>query len=269
MDAARQSRNRMEEGNCSGSGAGVSPAAPGVSPALPNPGAAPGCARLVASAAASNWEAWLPKSGSQASTHRGDNCYFLGFQIGLFSILSSHKGTVFAALTAPLFVLALPILDTTLAIVRRGLRGLPIFRPDRKHIHHHLLGMGMSRQKVVLYLYAVTLLFLVMGFAAYWSRGRLIPVLLGAATLILLLCAGKLRFSRDWFAVGQVVGNQAKGRSAPGSRMSESSKLSASCWRKDGLKESASRAVRLQVRFDSIQNSSGSSAKPNAEKLTC
>ena len=145
--------------------------------------------------------------GSLASTHRGDNCYFLGFQIGLFSILSSHKGTVFAALTAPLFVLALPILDTALAIVRRGLRGLPIFRPDRKHIHHHLLGMGMSRQKVVLYLYVVTLLFLVMGFAAYWSRGRLIPVLLGAATLILLLCAGKLRFSQDWFAVGQVVGN--------------------------------------------------------------
>ena len=203
-----------------------------------------------------------------ARIYLGDGgAYFLGFQIGLFSILSSHKGTVFAALTAPLFVLALPILDTALAIVRRGLRGLPIFRPDRKHIHHHLLGMGMSRQKVVLYLYVVTLLFLVMGFAAYWSRGRLIPVLLGAATLILLLCAGKLRFSRDWFAVGQVVGNQAKGRSAPGSRMSESSKLSASCWRKDGLKESASRAVRLQVRFDSIQNSSGSSAKPNAEKL--
>src|ERR1035437_6344169 len=46
-----------------------------------------------------------------------------------------------------------------------------------------------------------------MGFAAYWSRGRLIPVLLGAATLILLLCAGKLRFSRDWYAVGQIVGN--------------------------------------------------------------
>jgi len=35
--------------------------------------------------------------------------------------------------------LGLPIIDTTLAILRRGLKGLPIFRPDRKHIHHHLV----------------------------------------------------------------------------------------------------------------------------------
>ncbi len=148
-----------------------------------------------------------------ARIYLGDGgAYFLGFQIGLFAILSSHKGTVFAALVAPLFVLALPIVDTALAILRRGLRGLPIFRPDRRHIHHHLLDMGMSRRKVVLYFYAVTLLFLGMGFAAFWSRGHLIPVLLGLMTLILLLCAGKLRFSRHWFAVGRVVGNSLEMR---------------------------------------------------------
>ena len=133
-----------------------------------------------------------------ARIYLGDGgAYFLGFQIGLFAILSSHKGTVFAALTAPLFVLALPILDTALAILRRGLRGLPIFRPDRKHLHHQMLGMGLSRRKVVLYFYAITLIFLVMGFAAFWSRGQLIPVLMGLATLILLACAGGLHFSRD------------------------------------------------------------------------
>jgi len=148
-----------------------------------------------------------------ARIYLGDGgAYFLGFQIGLFAIVSSHKGTVFAALAAPLFVLALPIVDTTLAIFRRGLRGLPIFRPDRRHLHHHLLNMGMSRRKVVLYFYAVTLIFLVMGFAAFWSRGHWIPVLLGLATLILLLCAGKLHFSRHWFAVGRVVGNSLEMR---------------------------------------------------------
>ena len=143
-----------------------------------------------------------------ARIYLGDGgAYFLGFQIGLFAILSSNKGTIFAALAAPLFVLALPIVDTALAILRRSLRGLPIFRPDRRHIHHHLLDMGLSRRKVVLYFYAVTLVFLIMGFGAFWSRGHLIPVLLGAATLILLLCAGKLNFSRHWFAVGRVVGD--------------------------------------------------------------
>jgi len=148
-----------------------------------------------------------------ARIYLGDGgAYFLGFQIGLFAILSSRKGTVFGALTAPMFVLALPILDTALAILRRGLRGLPIFRPDRRHIHHHLLSMGLSRRRVVLYLYAVSSIFLLMGFAAFWSRGHLVPVLLGLATLVLLVCAGKLSFSRDWFAVGRMVGSSLEMR---------------------------------------------------------
>jgi UDP-GlcNAc:undecaprenyl-phosphate/decaprenyl-phosphate GlcNAc-1-phosphate transferase len=148
-----------------------------------------------------------------ARIYLGDGgAYFLGFQIGLYAIVSSHKGTVFAALAAPLFVLALPILDTGLAILRRGLRGLPIFRPDRRHLHHHLLEMGLSRRKVVLYFYSLTLVFLIMGLVAVWSRGQLIPPLLGIATLILLFCAGKLRFSRQWFAVGRVVGSSIEMR---------------------------------------------------------
>jgi len=143
-----------------------------------------------------------------ARIYLGDGgAYFLGFQIGLFSLVNSHKGTIFAALTAPLFVLALPIVDTGLAILRRGLRGLPIFRPDRRHIHHRLLGMGFSRRKAVLWFYGVTLVFLLMGMAAYWSRGELVPILAGLATFLLLLCAGRLSFSREWFAVGRIVGN--------------------------------------------------------------
>jgi hypothetical protein len=143
-----------------------------------------------------------------ARIYLGDGgAYFLGFQIGLFALVNSHKGTIFAALVAPLFVLALPIVDTGLAILRRGLRGLPIFRPDRRHIHHKLLGMGYSRRKAVLWLYGVTLVFLAMGLAAYWSRGELVPILIGLATIVLLLCAGRLRFSREWFSVGRVVGD--------------------------------------------------------------
>src|SRR5204862_6919984 len=93
-----------------------------------------------------------------ARIYMGDGgAYFLGFQIGVFSIASSQKGAIFGALAAPLFVLALPILDVALAILRRGFRGLPIFRPDRSHIHHRLIGMGLSRRKVVVSIYALTL----------------------------------------------------------------------------------------------------------------
>jgi UDP-GlcNAc:undecaprenyl-phosphate GlcNAc-1-phosphate transferase len=141
-----------------------------------------------------------------ARIYMGDGgAYLLGFQIGLFSLLSSHKGEVFTALAAPLFVLALPIVDTALAILRRWLRGLPLFRPDRRHLHHQLLETGMSRTKVVLSFYGVTLVFLALGIMAYWSRGHLVPILLGFTVLILLLCAGQFKFSRRWFAVGRMV----------------------------------------------------------------
>ena len=167
-----------------------------------------GSFELLASGMAGALLAFLWFNFPPARIYLGDSgAYFLGFQIGLLAILSSHKGTVFAALVAPLFVLALPILDVTLAILRRGLRGLPIFRPDRKHIHHRLLAMGLSRRRAVLSLYAVTLVFLAMGFAVFASRGQLIPLLLGIAIIIVLICAGKLRFSREWFAVGRTVGN--------------------------------------------------------------
>jgi UDP-GlcNAc:undecaprenyl-phosphate GlcNAc-1-phosphate transferase len=148
-----------------------------------------------------------------ARIYMGDGgAYFLGFLIGVSTIISSQKGTVVAALIAPLFVLALPLLDTSLAILRRGVHGLPIFRPDRQHIHHRLLETGVSQRKVVLGIYAFTAVFLVMGFMVFWSKGLWIPNLAGLAVLILLLLAGQLNFTREWFAVGRVLGNSLQVR---------------------------------------------------------
>ena len=120
---------------------------------------------------------------------------------------------MFAALTAPLFVLALPILDTSLAILRRGLRGLPLFRPDRGHIHHRLLEIGLSHRQLVLGLYAFTAVFLGLGLAVFWFHDQYLPIFAGCAVLIILLAAGKLSFSREWFAVGRVLGGSLEMRS--------------------------------------------------------
>jgi len=80
-----------------------------------------------------------------AKIYMGDGgAYMLGFFIGCTTIVTSQKGTIVAALVAPLFVLALPIIDTSLAIIRRGLKGLPLFRADKRHIHHRLLAAGQT-----------------------------------------------------------------------------------------------------------------------------
>ncbi len=142
-----------------------------------------------------------------AKIYMGDGgAYFLGFLIGAMTILNSHKGTVAAALIAPIFALALPIADVSLAILRRGLKGLPIFRPDRKHIHHRLVDFGFSRRGAVLALYGLSLAFLLLAFVVFWSRGQLAPILFGAMFLIFFISARWSGLLKDWYAVGRDLG---------------------------------------------------------------
>ena len=148
-----------------------------------------------------------------ARIYMGDGgAYLLGFFIGCTTIVSSQKGTIAAALICPLFVLALPIIDTTLAIIRRGAKGLPLFRPDRKHLHHRLLAAGHSRRNVVLGLYGFTAFFLLLGFASFIWQGLYVPVFMGIGGLTIILTAGRFRFSREWFSVGRVLGNSLEAR---------------------------------------------------------
>lgn len=79
----------------------------------------------------------------------------LGFLLGCYSILWSGTSATALEMGAPLIALAVPLTDTTLAIARRFLRGQPIFKADRSHIHHRLLAVGMSHRKTVLLLYGV------------------------------------------------------------------------------------------------------------------
>lgn len=142
-----------------------------------------------------------------AKIYMGDGgAYFLGFLIGALTIVNSHKGTVAAALIAPIFALALPIADVMFAILRRALKGLPIFRPDRKHIHHRLVDFGFSRRGAVLALYAVSLACLLLAFVVFWSRGQLAPILVGAMFLIFFVSARLFGFVKDWYAVGKELG---------------------------------------------------------------
>ncbi len=168
---------------------------------------------FVAAGLAGALMAFLKYNFPPARIYLGDGgAYFLGYLIGALTIQNSNKGAVAAALVAPVVALALPILDVAFSIIRRGLKGLPIFRPDRRHIHHRLLQSGHSRRRAVLTLYGVSLVFLVMAFAAFWSRGLLIPILFGSVFLLLLVVAPSLGLIRNWLTVGTAVGNSIEMR---------------------------------------------------------
>ena len=117
-----------------------------------------------------------------AKVYMGDSgAYLIGYLIAAFSLMNAEKGTVLAALLAPMLALALPIADVAFAMLRRGIQGLPMFRPDREHIHHQLLRTGLSHRNAVLVLYCISLLALFGGILVFTWQGRFLPLFLGFA----------------------------------------------------------------------------------------
>lgn len=74
---------------------------------------------------------------------------FLGTTLAVLAILGTAKVVV------ALLVLSVPIIDTFWVIVRRLSRGRSPFSPDRGHIHHRLLDLGLSHRSTVLLIYAI------------------------------------------------------------------------------------------------------------------
>lgn len=122
-----------------------------------------------------------------AKCYMGDSgAYFIGYMIAALSLLNSQKGAVMAAMIGPALALALPILDVMFALFRRGVRGLPLFRPDRGHIHHLLVKMGFSQRKAVVALYGISLFALLGGLVAWIESGRHLPIFFGFAFVVIL-----------------------------------------------------------------------------------
>jgi len=84
---------------------------------------------------------------------------FLGFMLAGISVTGAVKSVATIALIVPIFALGLPILDTTFAIVRRVRGGVPIFKPDKGHLHHRLLSVGFTQRQAVLLMYVISALF--------------------------------------------------------------------------------------------------------------
>ncbi|MEG2457340.1 MAG: MraY family glycosyltransferase [Bacilli bacterium] len=83
---------------------------------------------------------------------------FLGLMISVITLLG-FKTVTLTSLVIPLLVLAIPILDTLFAIIRRKLKGESIGKPDKEHIHHQILKKTSSKRKTLLIIYAVDIIF--------------------------------------------------------------------------------------------------------------
>ena len=83
---------------------------------------------------------------------------FMGYVISVISLLG-FKTTVMTSIFAPLAILAVPILDTLFAIIRRLVNHKHIYDADKEHLHHQLLKMNFSHKMTVIIIYIITALF--------------------------------------------------------------------------------------------------------------
>ena len=122
-----------------------------------------------------------------AKVYMGDSgAYMIGYVIAALALMNSQKGAVAAALLAPVLALALPIVDVSFAMIRRGMRGLPLFRPDKQHIHHRLMRTGLSHRNTGLVLYGCSLIALLGGLLFFADQGRYLPIFLGFGFVVVL-----------------------------------------------------------------------------------
>lgn len=118
---------------------------------------------LLVTALAGALVGFLPYNFNPARTFLGDTgSNFLGYTLSIISILGMAKTYTAVVIVAPLIVFALPLLDTTLAIIRRiiktkSLKG--VFKADKEHLHHKIMKHGYSQKQAVLMLYALSATF--------------------------------------------------------------------------------------------------------------
>ena len=105
---------------------------------------------------------------SRASVFMGDaGSVLLGFSLAWYAVDLAQVRQAFTPITA-IWILAIPLMDTTGLMVRRMLKGRSPFSADREHLHHILLRAGFTPGQTVFIVYALTLLLAAIGVAGWW-----------------------------------------------------------------------------------------------------
>lgn len=83
----------------------------------------------------------------------------------------------------PLFLIAIPLLDTSTVIISRISRGISPFQGGRDHLSHRLMRRGFPKVKSVIYLWILTLIFGILAFALSNAPYNVEPIISVAGTL--------------------------------------------------------------------------------------
>jgi UDP-GlcNAc:undecaprenyl-phosphate/decaprenyl-phosphate GlcNAc-1-phosphate transferase len=143
---------------------------------------------IVVTALAGALLGFLPSNFFPASIFMGDSgSLFVGFLLSAGALSGTHPSSSITSAAILLLVFGLPLLDVTLAIARRAIRGRSPLQPDADHIHHKLLKRGFTQNRAAVTLYLITAIFGIASLILVWHSNWTIPTLIVTA---LAICVG-------------------------------------------------------------------------------
>ena len=126
-----------------------------------------------------------------AKIYMGDaGSLFLGIIISVLTIrLSPGVVPSYKSLAIPLFLMATPILDTTVAVVSRLYRGISPFQGGRDHLSHRLMRKGLNRRTTAFTLWGLAAIYGLIALSIYtWpDSSGLTLIFVGASAWIAML----------------------------------------------------------------------------------
>ena len=121
-----------------------------------------------------------------ASIFAGDcGSNFMGFMVAIIALLG-FKNVTMTSLIIPILILAIPILDTLFAIIRRALKGESPFKGDKLHLHHQLLNRNFSVKQAVLTIYGIDALFAFSSILYILKDGVIVYIVYGILLLLVI-----------------------------------------------------------------------------------
>jgi UDP-GlcNAc:undecaprenyl-phosphate GlcNAc-1-phosphate transferase len=130
-----------------------------------------------------------------ASIFLGDSgALFIGFTLAALSVLGTQKATTAIAVVIPILAFGLPVVDTTVTMVRRVISRRPVFQGDNEHIHHMLLARGWSQRQAALILYGVCAAFGLLAMLFVNTGTGMTGLILFVLTVVVVIAVGHLRY---------------------------------------------------------------------------
>ena len=140
---------------------------------------------------------FMPYNMNPAKMFMGDTgATFLGYILATMSIQGLFKYYAVISFVVPFLILGLPIFDTTFAFIRRIAHGQSPMHPDRSHIHHRLIDMGLNQKQAVATLYVISA---ILGLSAVvlTTGGEQKAMLLFLALCIVAVVAARVVFPKE------------------------------------------------------------------------